>query len=173
MASGLLFDPKKALLLAPLVSSTGSLVYAWDQDLFWRMLTHKDVATRADRLMPTYWRVMLPGGLTQVLVLLGVTTWTSVAGIIMHKPLLRARGALPWYIATASLAVGHLVFGPFVARIIREIMDDEGRPQKEERRTRNIEAQKRWLWFNFVRMLTTDIGAWACACVAVTKTFSL
>ncbi|GAO15201.1 uncharacterized protein UV8b_04252 [Ustilaginoidea virens] len=177
MASGTFFDAKKTLLLSPFVSSTCSLLFAWDQHVFLGILTHAELRDRGNAILPTYWRVMFPWGLTQVIGLLGITTWTSIGAMVWNKDLLRRRGALPWYAATAGLAVGHLVFAPFVAPLIKFMMDDEGgRPMERKRAEpghRNVEAQGEWLGWNMTRLLTTDLGAWLCCAVAVTKTFSL
>ncbi|GAB0133899.1 hypothetical protein EsDP_00002293 [Epichloe bromicola] len=178
MASCAFFDARKALLLAPLVSSSCSLVFAWDQHVFLSNFTHPELSGRGNAILPTYWRVMFPWGLTQVVSLLGVTTWTSVGAIVWHRGLLQRRGSLQWYAGAAGLAVGHLLYAPLVAPLIKYMMDDEGGGRPLERRraepgNRNVEAQRRWMGYNMARLLTTDLGAWVCCAVAVVKTFSL
>ncbi|KAK2593218.1 hypothetical protein QQS21_009058 [Conoideocrella luteorostrata] len=177
MASGSFFDPKKALLLAPFASSTCSLLFAWDQHVLLNIFTHSEISDRGNAILPTYWRVMFPWGLTQVVTLLGVTTWTSVGAIVWHKALLQKRGSLLWYAAAGGLAVSHLLYAPLVAPLIKYMMDDEGGRPLERKRAepgnRNVEAQKKWLSYNMARMLTTDLGAWVCCAVAVAKTFSV
>ncbi|KAG5977302.1 hypothetical protein E4U55_006892 [Claviceps digitariae] len=179
MAPGVfsLFDARKALLLAPLVSSTCSLLYAWDQHLFLSHLTHPELCHRSNAILPIYWRVMFPWGITQVVSLLGATTWASVGAMVWHRSLLQKRGSLLWYAGAAGLAVAHLLFVPLVAPLIKYMMDDEGgRPlewKRAEPGIRNVEAQERWLRYNMTRLLTTDLGAWLCCAVAVGKTFSL
>ncbi|KAG5935651.1 hypothetical protein E4U59_005440 [Claviceps monticola] len=177
MAFGSFFDTRKALLLAPLVSSSWSLVYAWDQHVFLNHLTHPELCQRSNAILPTYWRVMFPLGITQVVLLLGTTTSASVGAIVWHKDLLQRRGSLLWYAGAAGFAVGHLLFAPLVAPLIKYMMDDEGGRPLERKRAepgdRNVEAQQRWLGYNMVRLLTTDLGAWVCCAVAVGKTFSL
>lgn len=97
--------------------------------------------------------------------------------MMYHRELLRKKGALPWYIATAALAVAHLVFVPFVAPAIKYIMEDEGGRSRErkvaEPGNRNVDMQKRWLGYNMMRLMTTDLGAWVCCAVAVMKTFDV
>ncbi|KAG5930524.1 hypothetical protein E4U42_007695 [Claviceps africana] len=170
-------DARKALLLAPLVSSSCSLLYAWDQHLLLGHLTHPELCHRSNALLPAYWRVMFPWGITQVVSLLGATTWASVAAVVWHRSLLQRRGSLVWYAAAAGLAVGHLLFAPLVAPLIKYMMDDEGGRPPERKRAEpgllNVEAQLRWLGYNMTRLLTTDLGAWVCCAVAVGKTFSL
>ncbi|KAG6009385.1 hypothetical protein E4U21_002695 [Claviceps maximensis] len=179
MASAALFslDSRKALLLAPLVTSSCSLLYAWDQHLFLSHLTHPELCHRSNVILPTYWRVMFPWGIMQVVSLLGATTWASIGAIVRHRSLLQRRGSLLWYAGAAGLAVGHLLFAPLVAPLIKYMMDDEGGRPLERKRAdpgiRNVEAQQQWLDYNMTRLLTTDLGAWVCCAVAVGKTFSL
>ncbi|KND93616.1 hypothetical protein TOPH_01553 [Tolypocladium ophioglossoides CBS 100239] len=162
MASGA-FNAKAALLLTPLVSSTASLVLAWDHHIFLSVFTRRETQAHSNAILPQYWRVFFPRGLTQVISLLGVTTSASVAAVVAYRGLLQRRGALRWYVATAALAVGHLVFAPLVAGPIKSMLDDEGGEGKGkgegEGRT-NVDAQREWLRVNVVRMLTADLGAW-------------
>lgn len=145
--------------------------------MFLNILTHNELADRGNAILPTYWRVFFPRGLSQVISFLGITTWTSVGAIMYHREVLQKKGALPWYIATAALAVSHLVYVPFVAPAIKYMMEDEGGRSREikvkEPGNRNVEMQKKWLGYNMTRMLTTDLGAWCCCVVAVMKTFDV
>ncbi|OAQ64754.1 hypothetical protein VFPPC_05985 [Pochonia chlamydosporia 170] len=145
MASGTFFSPQKTLLLAPVVSSTCSLLFAWDQHIFLNLLTHPELSDRTNAILPTYWRVFFPRGLAQVVSFLGITTWTSIGAVVYHKALLQKRGALPWYVASATMAVAHLVFVPFVAPAIKYIMEDEGGRSRErkvaEPGNRNVDMQ--------------------------------
>jgi len=202
MASGAFaggIDPKKALLLAPLASSTASLVFGWDQHLFLSLLT---AAPHGEAVLPGYWRALFPRGVAQVLALLSVTAGASAGAAWAHGGLLRRTGSLGWYAAAGVLALGHLGFVPAVAGRIRDLLeraDGEGagagagaglgdvnqkgvegeegengeEKKKEEKSSKsNVELQREWLQINLVRTLTTDLGAWVCAFVAAVKTFS-
>ncbi|KZZ98386.1 hypothetical protein AAL_02904 [Moelleriella libera RCEF 2490] len=170
-------DFRKFLLAAPLLSSTGTILFAWDQHLFFNIFTHPELEKRSNSILPAYWRLLFPRGLAQVVSLLGITTWTSIAAIVWNRPLLAKKGALPWYAATAGLALGHLVYVPLVAPLIKYMVDDEGgrslERKREEPANGNVDAQKKWLGWHMMRTLTTDLGAWLCCVVAVGKTFSL
>ncbi|PHH60911.1 hypothetical protein CDD81_1022 [Ophiocordyceps australis] len=161
MASGAFFDVKTALLMAPLLSSTASLVYAWDQHLLTRPLTRPEAQPYGNMVLPAYWRVMLPRGVAQVLCLLGLTAGTAAAALVGNGQLVAARHAAGWYMGAAALAVGHLGFVPLVAPCIRKMAQEETHD--------NVELQRQWLRINLVRTLTTDFGAWACAFVAVCR----
>ncbi|KJZ70749.1 hypothetical protein HIM_09882 [Hirsutella minnesotensis 3608] len=179
MASGL-FSPHQhpkmatALLLAPLVSSTGSLLFAWDQHLFLSTLIKPELADggHSEAVLGPYWRALFPAGLSQVVGLLSVTTWTSVGAIAACRGLLQRRGAASWYAAAVALAVGHLLYVPLVARRI-EFMSAEESSEHGRRGKTRVQVQREWLTVNLVRMLTTDLGAWACCLVAVSKALGL
>lgn len=173
MASGAFFDPKAALLLAPLVTSTASLVFARDQHLFLSVFTRPETQPHGNAFLPPFWRVFFPQGLAQVVGLLGATAGASAAAALAHRGLLERRGALAWYVAAAALAVGHLAFVPLVAGRIKSIMDDEGGAGGAKGARTNVQTQREWLGVNAVRTLTTDLGAWACCLVAVTRVFTL
>jgi hypothetical protein len=175
--SGTFLTHPKTLLLAPLLSSTCSLLFAWDQHIFMHILTHPELSDRCNAILPTYWRVLFPRSLPQVVSLLGVTTWASVAAVVHHGSLLRKTGALHWYVGSAVLAAGHLVFVPLVAPAIKYMMEDEGGRPRERKLAepghRNIDMQGRWLGYNMLRMLTVDLGAWVCCLVGVVKSFNV
>ncbi|PHH82554.1 hypothetical protein CDD82_5574 [Ophiocordyceps australis] len=161
MASGAFFNAQTALLMAPLVSSTASLVFGWDQHLLMAPLTRAEAQPHGNLVLPAFWRVVLGRSAVQVLSLLGLTAGTAAAAVVGNGPLVRARNAAAWYVGAAALAVGHLGFVPFVARRIRRMAQEETDD--------NVELQRQWLSINLVRTATTDAGAWVCALVAVCR----
>ncbi|KAJ6438365.1 alpha glucosidase II [Purpureocillium lavendulum] len=194
MASGAFsgIDGKTALLLAPLATSTASLVFGWDQHLFLSLLA---ASPQGEAALPGYWRALFPRGVTQVFALLGATAGASAGAAWAHGALLRRRGALGWYAAAGLLALGHLAFVPAVAGRIKDMTEAdtdaaadvnvgaEGTTtEKAEAETEAqdnkrgrpdvVRLQREWLRVNLVRTLTTDLGAWVCAFVAAIKTFS-
>ncbi|CAH0059006.1 unnamed protein product [Clonostachys solani] len=175
MASQLLSPRATTLLLtAPLISSSCSLWFSLDQHIFFSSLVRPNVRG-ADETLPPYFANTFWANLWKVVGLLGVTTWSSVGAIYLARPLLRARGSLPWYAATAALATGHLLFVPLVAPSVAAIIEDRGRqaPEGQKKGKSNSDYMRDWLGVNLVRMVTTDLGAWVCAVVAVTTTFTL
>jgi hypothetical protein len=165
MASRTIFDPLVALRLAPLISSTCSLWFAWDQHLFLSIFVSPSNRSFSNQFLPTYFRTFFRSGLTWVLVLLGLTLSTAGLNIATDGVSLRARQSLQWYAAGAAFATGHVAFAPFVAPKVRAISEDhsEGQP------TRDLEV---WLRLNRIRMFTVDIAAWVCFGVAAIRTLS-
>ncbi|KAI0594413.1 hypothetical protein F4775DRAFT_574130 [Biscogniauxia sp. FL1348] len=163
MASGLFFDPMVALRAAPLVSSTCTLLYAWDQHLFLSLLNARQVREHSRPLLPPYFKTFFRKGLPMVLGFLTVTTSTAVANLYTQRAALQARGSLWWYTAGAALAVSHLGFVPFVAPSVQALME----ASSEDDTNKTLDE---WLSVNMVRSLTVDLGAWIAVAVAVVKT---
>lgn len=176
MASGAFIDGKTALLLTPLVSSTCTLLFAHDQDVFLRIFTTPAVSNLGNGILPPYIRRFVPLGLKRVFGFLSVTIGASIASSYVAAPLLTAQGSLRWYQASAVLATAHLVFAPLVVPRLKAMMEGVEtvtNDDVDETKKRNVVVLKEWLVVNGIRSLTTDLGAWVCCFIAVAKTFSL
>ncbi len=164
---------KTALLLAPAVSSTCTLLYGFDQDLFLRLLTLRSTFRDANSLLPAYWSRLMKVGLPRVLAFLSATATTSIAAVVLARPLLQRRGSAGWYGAAAACAAAHLVWVPWVAGPIRAMVEDEGVAVEDEEGLTNVDQQIRWLRVNMARTVTTDLVGWVSALVAVTRTLAV
>ncbi|PKY00806.1 hypothetical protein P168DRAFT_293212 [Aspergillus campestris IBT 28561] len=155
MASRVIFDPLIALRLAPLVSSTCSLWFAWDQNIFFGNFIHPANRTASDRILPTYFQTFFRSGVIWVLTLLGLSLSTAGINIVMDPASLAQSQSLRWYAAGAAFTAGHALYAPIVAPIVRAISEDRSKGHS----TRDLE---RWLWWNTLRMGTVDLAAWVC-----------
>lgn len=164
---------KTALLLAPAVTSTCTLLLGLDHDLFLRPLTLRSTYRDANRLLPAYWARLMRTGLPRVLAFLSGTAASSVAALALAGPLLRRRASAGWYWVAAGCAAAHLAWVPWVTGPIRAMVDDEGVAVDDDEGETNVDHQARWLRVNLARTLTTDLLGWACAMVAVTKTLAV
>ncbi|OAA75656.1 hypothetical protein LEL_07644 [Akanthomyces lecanii RCEF 1005] len=164
---------KTALLLAPAVTSTCTLLYGFDQDLFLRLLTLRSTYRDANSLLPAYWTRLMRIGLPRVLSFLSATAATSIAAVVLARPLLRQRASVGWYAAAAGCAAAHLAWVPWVTGPIRAMVEDDGVAVEDEEGQTNVDHQVRWLKVNLARTLTTDLLGWVCALVAVTKTLAV
>ncbi|OAA72597.1 hypothetical protein ISF_01670 [Cordyceps fumosorosea ARSEF 2679] len=164
---------KTALLLAPAITSTCTLLYGFDQELFLRLLTLRATARDADSLLPAYWRRLMRVGLPRVLGFLAGTASTSVAALVLARPLLAQRASAWWYGAAAGCAAAHLAWVPWVTGPIRAMVEDDGVAVADDEGPSNVDHQRRWLRVNWARTLTTDLLGWACAVVAVTRTLAV
>lgn len=154
------FSPLSALAIAPLVSSTCTLWYAFDQHHFLSILTtHPD--DKFEDVIPDYFRRFFAAGLPRVLGLLG-TTCLSVAGNYVYRyDSLLVNRSLKWYLAGAALAVSHLSFTPLVLPHIQRLQR-RGWPFRIA-----TYVLSEWLYWHNFRTYTVDLAAWLCFAVAV------
>ncbi|RAK95277.1 putative integral membrane protein [Aspergillus ibericus CBS 121593] len=157
MASGLIFDPRSLLRAAPLVTSTCTLWFAFDQDFFLNVFLHPDHRPGSDALLPSYFRVFFRRGLVRVLGLLTLTLTGGGWNIRTHH---RQSSSWPWYVAGTALAASHLLFVPAIAPKIQAITEDASQGSS----TRDLEG---WLAIHRVRTWTVDLAAWACFAVGM------
>lgn len=164
---------RTALLLLPAISSTATLLYGFDQELFLRLMTLRSTYRDANSLLPAYWTRLLKRGLPRVLSYIAATTTSSLAAIYLARPLLQRQASVGWYAGAAACAAAHLAWVPFVAGPVQAMVEDEGVAIEDEEGLSNVEQQIRWLRVNMMRTMTTDLLGWVCAMVAVTKTLTV
>lgn len=172
MASKLFFDPLVALRAGPLVSSTCTLLFAYEQHFFLSLLNRPQIRHHSKRFLPAYFTIFFQEGVAQVFGFLGITAATSLANLYWHESgsssTLGESGSYWCYAAAAGLAASHLLYTPLVAGPVYAIRGD-----KELRKGRDVNDElDDWLWANRLRGLTVDLAAWVVAVVAVGKTLS-
>lgn len=140
------------LHLIPVVTSTVSLWFAFDQYFFLGIFLHKDVEPGAKHVLTPYWNTMFGTGLGYVIAPLVSTTSTELLG---------DKGSYPWYIASASFAAGHFAFVPAVLPKIRSLSNGGLTP-----------ALRQWMRVHVTRANTVDLICWAACLVASAKTLS-
>ncbi|KAF5857315.1 hypothetical protein ETB97_005964 [Aspergillus alliaceus] len=156
MASGLIIDPFCLLRAVPLASSTGSLVLATSELIFYSGLVHAPIRDRSNSILPDYWRYVFPRGVSLVLALNFTTISTSLCNIFLKNPHSRPLpvSRTTFYWAGLVGAIGRLVFVPFVAPPIQRILE---KTDPEHERSRQMDS---WLRIHRVRMLVADLPAW-------------
>ena len=164
MASGLFFDPLVALRAAPLVSSTCTLLYAWDQHLFLSNFNLPETRVQSKPVISPYFKAFFRRAIWQVLGFITVTASTSVLNLYTARPSLKSHGSASWYTAGAVLSVGHLLFVPIIAPKVQGLVEYT----KED----SNDVLDRWLSINAIRSLTVDLAAWVACVVAVGKTLA-
>lgn len=172
MASGLFFDPIKLLRIAPLVTTTSSLMYAWDEHWFLSgfLHTHADPSTDADykahsnALLPRYFRRFFEQGIWIIASLNCATLASSITNLLIDRPL--TRSSTRWYGAGLAFTVAHFLFVPLIAYPIRDIVED--RAQGESSRD-----LKRWIDIHRVRVIVADLPGWLSFFGAVLTTLKL
>lgn len=167
MASRQFFNPMVAVALGatPLVSSTCSMLFAWDQQFFLSMLNRPAARRASSRpLLQPYFTEFFRRGLPFVVGCIGVSFWSGLGNLHFNRTELTTRGSFWWYAAGTALATAHLLFVPAIAPSCQAIMDESDDAADPN------EGLDEWLTVNAYRSLTVDLAAWAAFVVAVVKT---
>ncbi|KAI0536060.1 hypothetical protein GGR58DRAFT_503691 [Xylaria digitata] len=153
------------LHLVPVITSTSSLWYAWDQYEQMTVFCQPELKGLSNQTLPQYFTLFFNRGVPRVLGLLA-TTALSCTAILRYSSsaLLREQGAFRWYVAGFSLAVGQMAWAPSVLPPVRAIEHDA--------KDKNVSQLEKWLRLHVWRSLPVDIGAWICCVVATSKSLS-
>ncbi|KAI1387244.1 uncharacterized protein F4822DRAFT_405848 [Hypoxylon trugodes] len=161
MASGRFFDPITFLRVAPLVTSTASLVIANDSHLFLSsLLAVKRHRAEVNVIAPRYFEEFFWRGLPEIFVTFGLSIAFGLANVY-YKPYAASRF---WYAGASALALLHFTFVPTIAQTVKATVESEEIPDGKAR-----EAIRGWLDVHHVRMVVSDIPSWTCFFVAALK----
>lgn len=150
------------LYLIPVVTSTVSLWFAFDQYFFLGIFLRKNVEPGAKHVLTPYWNTMFSTGLGYVIAPLVGTIASTVAILgTTSTELLLERGSYSWYIASALLAAGHFAFVPAVLPKIKSLSNGGLTP-----------ALRQWMRVHLTRAITVDLFCWVACLVASAKTLS-
>lgn len=166
MASGLFFDPLKLLRIAPLLTTTSSLVYAWDEHWYLSGFLHSKHQEETKKILPSYFRRFFEQGIFVIAGLNTLTISTAITNLLTDRPVLDRLQSSRWYWAGLGFTVCHFLFVPLIAYPIRDIMEDRSRGNS----TNDL---RRWLDVHRVRVLVADLPAWMSFLGAVLSTISL
>ncbi|KAI1808965.1 hypothetical protein F4811DRAFT_499646 [Daldinia bambusicola] len=154
------------LYLAPVISSTSSLYFAWDQYLFLRIFLKKDIQVHANRLQASYWQTFFPQAAFSVIGLVGITSGVSFYLLKTSGALLQEKGSYNWYLASGVLALCHFFWVPPIKPIINALQDNKKDVDK------GTETLRKWIRVHLTRAPTADLGCFICSVVAAVKTLS-
>ncbi|KAI0006692.1 hypothetical protein F4779DRAFT_620344 [Xylariaceae sp. FL0662B] len=148
--------------LVPLVLSTCTLWFAWDQYEFLTLFRKPDLEALNSQLLPSYCTSFFHRGVPRVIALL-TTTVLSCGAILWYSrgTLLHDRGAFPRYVAGLFCVTGHLAWIPFIhpnVLALHEDAEEENFPELE------LQLHIRTWW-----SLTVDFAAWVYCVVATVK----
>ncbi|KAK2059503.1 hypothetical protein LY76DRAFT_625820 [Colletotrichum caudatum] len=147
MASRLFSDPMVALRVAPLVSSTCTLLYARDQHFFLGLFNRTaESRMKSAPMLKSYFGDFFRRGVLA----------------------LRRTGASRWYALGATMSAGHLAYVPFVAPRVKALMEAEGEGEGDVNGILDG-----WLGVNWWRTVTVDFGAWLAFGVAVATSLQI
>ncbi|PWY74309.1 putative integral membrane protein [Aspergillus heteromorphus CBS 117.55] len=155
MASGLIFDPYALLRVAPLASSTGSLVHATVELTVNSAFLLPSLRKQSDALLPAWYGNVFYREVV-VVVALNLTSLTSAIANIYLAP-----DSRPWPLSRTTFywlglmgTIGHMLFVPLVAPPIQRMVEDT---KAENEASKEMDT---WLSLHRVRMLVADLPAW-------------
>lgn len=127
MASGLFFDPLKLLRVAPLLTTTSALLYAWDEHWYLSGFLLSEHKPETETILPSYFRRFFEQGVFIVAGLNTLTVSTSIANLLIDRPVLDRLRSSRWYWAGLGFTVCHFLFVPLIAYPIRDIIENRSR----------------------------------------------
>ncbi|KAI1402795.1 hypothetical protein F4819DRAFT_264440 [Hypoxylon fuscum] len=163
MASGQFFDPLTLLRVAPLITSTASLVIAGDSHLFLSSFINLNSPSQrphVNALAPRYFETFFWKGLPCIFLTVG----PSVAFGLTNFYARPAAASWAWYAGGTALALAHFAFVPKIMWKVKAAVD-----AKADADGTGAEAVQGWLDVHYVRMALADIPAWTCFLVATLK----
>ncbi|KAL4936464.1 hypothetical protein BDV06DRAFT_204973 [Aspergillus oleicola] len=167
MASGIFTDHRKFLLLTPLVTSTGTLMYAGCEALFYSAFTHPPIRPQSNALLPRWFQRVFDRNIYLLVGLNMVTISTATAVLILPsvKDLIVSKGSKNLFLSGLIGTCAHFVFAPTMLGIIDSITSDK--------KGNCTEDMGRWLRVHYVRMVVADLPAWISYAGAVLATITL
>lgn len=148
MASGLLFDPLKLLRLAPLITSTATLMYAHDQHLFFGAWTHESYRKEANTFLPRWFKICLQRAIAIIFTFYPITMILAGANIFLGDP--ANQKATNFYYSGLAFTFGHFLFGKWAMRLLGAIENDESKGN-------STTDMRSWLAMNMIRSVTVDL----------------
>ncbi|KAI0386435.1 hypothetical protein F5Y04DRAFT_244064 [Hypomontagnella monticulosa] len=161
MASGQFFDPLTLLRVAPLVTSTASVIIASDSHLFLSSIVSlKKQREKVNEIIPRYFEAFFWRGLPHIFITYGLSIAFGLTNTY-SRPFATSRA---WYAAGSVLALAHFAFVPKIMWKVKDAID-----AKEVADGTGAEAVQGWLNVHYVRMALADIPAWTCFLIATLK----
>lgn len=166
MASGLFFDPLKLLRVAPLLTSTSTLVFAWDENWYLSLLVGSKHQDEVNKMLPSYFTRFFETGIFILAGLNTLTVSTTIGNLMNDRPVLNHLKSSRWYWAGLAFTLFHFAFVPTIAYPIRDIMEDRSKGNS----TKDLQ---KWLDIHRIRTLVADLPAFVSFVGAALSAFSL
>lgn len=161
MASGLFLDPRKLLVLTPLITSTATFWFAVDQAVLLGIFQHPVHTEKSNAILPTYWDKLLPKAVTMLFCLNGISAGTAIANLVTPETGVANR----FYWSEMIFSLAHFAFVPAVAWKVKDMIDDSTKG-------RSTTILAKWMKVHYVRMYTVDLlafGSFLAATLATVK----
>ena len=154
MASPLPFDVLKLIRLAPLLTSTASLTFAHDHDLFFRAFLHPSYTTKANAFIPPWTAIYMPRGGFTIMTLYPSTLLLAIANVYVGNT-----PAASFYYAGLAFTIGHFLFAGRAIGLLN-------RMKRDESKGKSTDDMAAWVNMNVLRTLAVDLPGWVCYLLA-------
>jgi hypothetical protein len=152
--------PLKLLRLLPIISSTISLQFAYDEYAFFSCWMDPSYTAQANTLLPPWFKNWGPWGTNVVLGSFTLSLASGMANFLTGKEVPEAVVGRYWYAAGFIFAVAHLlVFGQKALKLLAMIRG--GEPGGE-----STVLMGKWLEMHSLRSFAVDLPAMVCFVVA-------
>jgi len=148
--------PLKLLRLIPVISSTISLQFAYDEYAFLSRWVQPAYRAQADALLPPWFTSWGPWGTKVVFGSFTISIASGLANFLAGREVGEAAAARYWYAAGLGFAAAHLlVWGPTALKLLAKI-------RKGEPEGRATESMSKWLSMHLTRSILVDLPAVVC-----------
>ncbi|KAJ5943625.1 hypothetical protein N7516_003793 [Penicillium verrucosum] len=127
MASGLFFDPLKLLRVAPLLTTTSALLYAWGEHWYLSGFLRSQHKSETETILPSYFRRFFEQGIFGIFIVAGLNILTlssSVANLLIDRPVLDRLQSSRWYWVGLVFIIFRLLSVPLITYPIRDIIEN-------------------------------------------------
>lgn len=145
----------------PLVAQSFTVMFSVDQYLFLSRFTLQADAASAAAILPGYFKLFFTPGITAILLLHTLTMAAAASNLVLGHAKPSYHTSRPWYWAGLAFNIAHFAYVPFIAPVIKSILDNEV--------SQPLSHLHRWLQIHSVRSLTSDLGAFICYFVAMSR----
>ncbi|KAL6713689.1 hypothetical protein ACLMJK_009154 [Lecanora helva] len=147
------------LRLAPLITSTASLTYAHDTNLFFRIFLSPTYSPpEANLILPPWFKTYMKRGVVPIITLYPLSLISAGANIYFTEAS-RAGAAAMWYGLGFGFTVGHFLFARWAVRLLVAVAGDESKGKCTE-------DLREWLGMHLWRSLSVDGPGWVCFLMA-------
>ncbi|KAI2607978.1 hypothetical protein GGR54DRAFT_390604 [Hypoxylon sp. NC1633] len=165
MASRQFFDPLTLLRVAPLITSTASVIIAVDSHIFLSSLVGlRQQRPKINEIVPRYFEAFFWKALPAIFVTFGLSIAFGVTNAYSRP----SPASWAWYAGGSALALTHFAFVPRIMWHVKGAID-----AKEEPHGAGADEVQSWLNVHHVRMAVADIPAWTCFLVAALKSLKV
>lgn len=158
------FLPTTLLRLTPIVSSTTSLIWAYDEFTSFSAWMDPAYRSEADSVLPAWFKNWAQKGNFVLLTSFPISLATGIANVLsMPGPAKSITWTSPrlWYGLGSFFALAHMFFGPRALGLLAEIQQ-KGKVDNEGKRASATDAMGRWLRMHTERTPITDLPALLC-----------